>query len=309
MGRVLPARAAPAARPPAAPRHAHTDLLHALATAQAVLHAPTLALALAGIDFDLPPGAPNADDRPRLKAAAPLYFAHELERAGLLPTAELIAGLFASGAITQPLGPAAQLLHGFWRGRRERLEAQEREALFGRVIESPHFERLMRALCEAIVAQADGDDMREQVLLATHAQALAGFLAQRMDAMAAIAAQDIVAAINAALAILRDRLVQAAFSVRDLWSLLAVSGNEHGVGATDARNAAERGRNGQTVLLWLSDHASEDVLRLDPAQAADAAILASAQRWLAAQPLGAMLPRVGAALPASPSFSSFAPMV
>jgi len=270
-------------------RHPHAALLGAVSVALSALdrHEQAHATALASIDFDLPEAAPTVDDRVQLDAAAPLYFASELERAGLLGTAELIAGLFVSGTITQPLGPTATLLHEFWRGRRARLDADERNAIFERVIETPHFDRLMRALCEAIVAQADGVDLREQVLLATHAQGLGAFLAQRVDPMAAIAARDIVETINTALVFLRDRLLQAAFGVNDLWRLVAIVGSQNGVPAGMAREHLERGRHGQTVLLWLGQHVADSAIRFDPARPGDVAVIAAAQRWLAASPSAA----------------------
>lgn len=277
------------------PHHPHAALLGALSTALGTLDAcdraaeadarAALARAMAGIDFDLPSGAPSAADRVQLAAAAPLYFASELERAALLPTAELIAGLFASGAITQPLGPVAQLLHGFWRGRRDRLEATERNAIFSRVFEAPHFDRMMSAVCTAIVAQADGDDLREQVTLATQAQSLAAFLAQRVDPMATLAARDIVATINTALQFLRDRQLQAAFAVNSLWNLVGIAAPQTGVSAGLAQQHVERGRSGQTVLLWLVEHHAENAVRLDIAAPDQTQVLVAAQRWLASRAL------------------------
>lgn len=271
------------------PRHRYADLLGAVSLALSICAAPATAQALAGIDFDLPEGAPTAEDRVQLEAAGPLYFASELERAALLPTAELIAGLFASGAIVQPLGPAAKLLHDFWRGRRERMTAEEREAVFARVIETPYFDRLMRGLCEAIAAHADpavpgGPGLHAQVALATQAQSLGAFLAQRVDPMATIAARDIVETINTALAFLRDRQLQLAFGVRDLWRLVEIVGSQHGVAAGDAQQHVDRGRSGQTVLLWLSKHDAEQAIVLDPASPADVELLVAAQRWLASAP-------------------------
>ena len=274
-------------------RHPHAELLGALAQAQAALQTPAFAQALSGlIDFDLPPGTPSATDAVQVKAAAPLYFASELERAGLLPTAELVAGLFASGAVVQPLGPAAQLLHAFWRARGDRLSEEERLAIFARVFEAPHFGTLMAALCNAIVAQADGHDIREEVQLASHAQALGGFLAQRTDPMAAIAARDIVQTLHTALAFLRDRLVQTAFGVRDLWALVGIvdrqrtqaGGEASAIGAGGIQSALDRGRNGQAVLLWLADHLAGDTQRIAAASPEGAALIAAATRWLAASP-------------------------
>lgn len=297
------------APPPPAVRlpqqHPYAALLGALSVALGALDAHDIAYAqaLAGIDFDLPEGAPTAEDRVQLNAAAPLYFASELERAGLLPTAELIAGLFVSGAITQPLGPTANLLHDFWRGRRERLDADERVAIYARVIEIPHFDRLMRVLCEGIVAQADGDDLREQVVVATHAQSFAAFLAQRVDPMASIAARDIVETINTALVFLRDRKLQAAFAVHDLWRLVAIVGSQNGIPSGAAQQHVERGRSGQTVLLWLADHYADNAIRLDAAKPEDVEVIVAAQRWLAS-------PSVMSSSATSPSASALPmPMV
>lgn len=304
--------------PAFAGRHAHDALLHALAQSLAALdaHAAQVALALdLGDAIDLPPGAPNALDQAALQAAAPLYFASELESAGLLPTAELIAGLFASGTINQPLGPGAQLLNAFWRARHERLGPDERHAIFARVIEAPHFDRLMAALCSAIVAQAGGGDsayrvplpgpgVRERVALESAVQALGEFLAQRVDPMAAMAAHDIVGNINAALAFMRDRLLQAAFGVQSLWALVAVA--NAGAGATAAQRPdanlvqqhVEQGRAGQTVLLWLAAHAAGPVPALDAGKPDDFELIGAAQRWLSGRiTTPATTPAVAPALP------------
>ncbi|GAB2507593.1 hypothetical protein [Lysobacter humi (ex Lee et al. 2017)] len=286
-------------------RPAHAALVEALgfAAAQVAGHEQAFARALVFDPgaIDLPPGAPNAMDAAALRAAGPLYFAAELEAAGLLRCAELVAGLFASGAITQPLGPAAQSIHAFWRSRRERLQAEEREAIFARVIEAPHFERLMTALCRAIVAQADNagvdglrPDLHEHVGLAGAAQALAEFLAQRIDAMASIAARDVVETLNLAIAFLRDRMLQVAFGTHSLWSLVATAASGDGVTPGDAgavQRHADRGRAGQTVLAWLAGHYDGDSLALDPRDAETGALVMAAQRWLDAaaspRPVGA----------------------
>lgn len=287
------------------PRHEHAGLLHALASALAALdrHEARLVRALAELgSIDLPPGAPRPEDRMQLQAAAPLYFASELEAAGLLPTAELIAGLFASGAITQPLGPSAQLLHAFWRGRRDRLEANERAALFARVIERPYFDRLMSALCQAIVDHADDSDLREQVALAQAGQLLGEFLSQRVDAMAALAARDIVDNVNQALGFLRDRLLQTAFGVQSLWQLVAVAGATQGAGAALVQRHVDQGRAGQTVLLWLAGHYTQETPRLDPGQVDDIEVIGAAQRWLGGRidPADAVSPRAPTRAPAMP---------
>lgn len=280
-------------------RPAHASFVQALAFAISQVDGHERALAGA-LTFDpgaidLPNGTPNAMDAAQLRAAGPLYFAAELETAGLLRCAELAAGLFASGAISQPLGPVAQSINAFWRSRRDRMEEGEREAIFNRVLEPPHFERLMGALCRAIVAQADNaddtglrSDLREQVSLATSAQALAEFLAQRMDAMASIAVRDIIETINLAIGFLRDRMLQAAFGTHSLWALVATASSRDGTtpgSANTAQSHADRGRAGQSVLAWLASHYQRASITLDPHDAADMELIMTAQRWLDAAPL------------------------
>jgi hypothetical protein len=284
------------------PNYEHSGLMRSLAVAMSALAPGHAVMAWAMSDLgaiDLPPGSPGPQDRGRLQAAAPLYFSSALEDAGLLSTAELIAGLFASGAITQPLGPTAALINDFWRNRRQRLDANERRAIFNRVIEVPYFDTLMARLCEAIVAQADGGDLRERVALEAAAGTFGEFLAQRVDPMAAIAARDIVDTINLALGFMRDRLLQTAFGVQSLWQLVAVAGQRQGQGAGMVQRHVDQGRAGQTVLLWLADNVTAQAPLLDPN---DFELIGAAQRWLSgrifASQTQSQAPVVSPALPA-----------
>ncbi|GAB1595823.1 hypothetical protein [Lysobacter claricitrinus] len=292
-------------------RPAHAALLQALslATSQVAGHERAVAHALSLDDgaIDLPDGAPSAMDAAQLRAAGPLYFAAELETAGLLRCAELVAGLFASGTITQPLGPVAQSINAFWRGRRDRLQANEREAIFSRVVEQPHFDRLMGALCRAIVAQADNADdtgirvdLRESVALSASAQSLAEFLAQRIDAMASIAVRDVIGTIHQAIGFLRDRMLQAAFGATSLWMLIATASSSDGVtigNATTVQQHADRGRAGQSVLAWLAANYQGSSIALDPRNASDTELIMAAQRWLDAAPSQPAQPAPGATSP------------
>ncbi|GAB3334070.1 hypothetical protein [Marilutibacter aestuarii] len=290
---------------PLPPRHPHDGLMRALSLAQAVLarEVATLARAQSAGDvlwdaIDLPAGSPAPQDRSRLAAAAPLYFASELENAGLLATAEQVAGLFASGAIVQPLGPVSRQLNDFWRARRERLDAGEREAIFARAIEPAAFVPQMGALCEAIVAQADGSDLRERIVLEAAADTLGAFLAQRVDPMAAMASREIVETINLALGFLRDRMLQSAFGVQSLWQLLAIHSQGRSGDASRVQRHVDQGRAGQTVLLWLAGHAFDPAPQVDPG---DLPLVGAAQRWLAGRAANRSLPGpVPGAVPALP---------
>jgi len=237
-------------------------------------------------DIELPDSAPTAEDAQHLDVIAPLYLAHELEQAGLLRTAELIAGLFASGAITQPLGPTAQLIADFWKARRERLAAAEREQLFAQVFEPQGFYPLMQALCDALANQLDNppraSDVHARVALQEAADALGGWLAPRAVGMASFAAQDIVQALAQATHFLRDRLLQTAFGVHDMWGLLNAVGSTGGADAGQIRRHVELGRQGATVLAWLAGAVPQGYA-FDPASPAGQQLMAAAEAWRVAK--------------------------
>lgn len=246
------------------------------------------ARALAAGDIDLPDLAappPAQFDAQVLQPLPSLYLAAQLDASGLLRTGELVAGLFASGAIGGPL-PArvGESLHAFWRGRHQRLVEAERAHLFATVFDPATFEPLMRRLCEALVALADNagiDDIRENVGVEHAAMMLADALWPAISGMAAFAARDVVDAIDAALKFLKERQLQLAFGVADLWGFVAVTNRAEGVAAQSARDFVERGRNGMTVLRWLVDALPKGA-RLDLAEAQADTVIAAAERWLLA---------------------------
>lgn len=283
-------RLSPSIFPPAAGRARRIDprLLRVLAQAvdtvrRAAERRHTRAAGLAELgDIELPDSAPTAEDAQHLESIAPLYLAHELERAGLLRTAELIAGLFASGAITQPLGPTAQLIADFWKARRERLSAAERDQLFAQVFEPQAFYPLMQALCDALASQLDNPpragDVHARVALQEAADALGGWLAPRAVGMAGFAAPEIVQALSQATHFLRDRLLQTAFGVHDMWGLLNAVGSTGGAGAGQVRQHVELGRQGAVVLAWLAGAVPRGYA-FEPASPAGQQLMTAAEAW------------------------------
>jgi hypothetical protein len=103
---------------------------------------------------------------------------------------------------------------------------------------------------------------------------LGEWLAPRAIGMAGFAAQDIVQALAQASHFLRDRLLQTAFGVHDLWGLLNTVGSAEGADAGRIRGHVELGRHGATVLGWLAGAV--------PQQFAFAAAGAEGQRVMAA---------------------------
>ena len=275
-------------------------LAQALATAGRVAQrgaARAATLAELG-DIELPDSAPTAEDAAHLEALAPLYLACELEHAGLLRTAELVAGLFASGAITQPLGATSQLIVEFWRGRRERLAAPEREQLFAQVFEPQTFYPMMQALCDALADQLDSpprvSDIHARVVLQEAADALAAWLSPHAVGIAAFAAQDIVQALSQATHFLRDRLLQTAFGVHDLWGLVAVVASQQDASNGNIRGRVELGRAGTTVLSWLASAVTQHYA-FDPAASDGQQLIAAAEAWRMAY--GSLQPTVAGRRP------------
>ena len=277
-------RAAPSSRQVADEQ----ELVHALAQARAALdgHAARLAQALAELGaIDLPDGPAPAVHAELLEPLGPFYLAYQLDFTGLLSTAESIAGLYASGAIEAPLGSSVHSILEFWRERRNRLTAAERKELFTRVFEQPYFDRLLRALAQDLVRHADNagqPDWQEAVALEQSARQLISFVEDRAGGMTAYAASEIIGAINTALRFMRDRALQAAFNVRDLWSLVKVAAGDPNASGMPIQNHVDLGKSGSSLLAWLARAARTGALRIDPAAPEFTKLMTAAQRWILA---------------------------
>jgi len=274
-------------------------LTQALDAAGCVLvrHERVVALALSQLgSIDLPDSA--ALDTARLQPLAPLYLVHELEQAGVLRAAEQVAALFAGGAVTHDLGALAPRLVEFWQGRQQRLTQAERAALFEQAFEAHYCYPLLRELCSALVAISDNAgvaDLREEVGLEQAASALAEFLAQRATGMITFAARDLLSALTAALALLRERALQSAFGVRDLWALVALTAGGDNRAGQQIRTRVDLARSGSAVLAWLVE--ANGRYRPDTLSPQTQELAMAAQRWLLAyqsldqQPLSSVVSR------------------
>src|SRR5580704_1957269 len=208
-----------------------------LAEAQELLRrAEAISIALADLgDIDLPPGSGGtAADQAHLRSIASLYLAAELEAALLVPAAELLASLVASGGLpgaTGDLGPAADtVLSEFWHARHQRMTAAERRALFAHLFgnEGPtapadvpglnaDFDALFIDLCEALfklddVASASSyGGVAQQTRLRTTAGRLADNLLRQTGSMTVFAARDLLATVQTALTLFKQRPLQQVF--------------------------------------------------------------------------------------------------
>src|SRR5262249_45241020 len=158
----------------------------------------------------------------------------ELEFARLLPAVEMVASLFAAGALHSDPGPAAPLLVSLWHQRNQRFSSHERQAFFGRLFgatqgpapASPEgrnsdFFSLMVQLTDAL-AKIGSDPIAavlptSQDLLRTPAEALAENLLPRTRGITLFAAQELVRDTREALAVFEQRSIQQALGESTVW--------------------------------------------------------------------------------------------
>jgi len=222
-------------------------------------------------DIDLPPATIDADPA-TVRGAATLYLAAELESARLLPSVETLAGLFMTGATAGDLGLAAEKLRTFWRRRRDRFTAAEREALFGRAFGKSYgpdlalpaagrnvgFESLLLDLTEALSRVFDdrvfgGLPPVRDVAVRSAAHALASNLGQHARGMATIAATEILTSIADALAIVKEPAVQASMGARTAWGAVAMLTRRYLTQDVDVEAHVARAKTGLAILSWLAE--------------------------------------------------------
>lgn len=222
--------------------------------------------------LDLPPvSGASPQEQEQLRTIAPLYLAAELESTRLLAAVEMLAGLWASGALPGDVGPAGELLHAFRRRTRERLTAAERDAVFGRLFGKPYgpamasagegrnraFEGHLIDLCDGLAALEPrapfGPGTQGQVRVHTAAAGLAGNLVPRTGGVAAYAARECLEALRDALEILKVRQVQATFGAGSVWLAVREIARRYLGQETDIVSRIARGRAGTAVLGWLAD--------------------------------------------------------
>jgi hypothetical protein len=225
---------------------------------------------------DLPPTTGSPADQASLHTAAPLYFASELESARLLPAVETFTGLYASGAIPVPLGPAEAAVARFWKGRHERLASSERQAFYahlfggdaGPTLADPSrsgvntsFESLMIDLAQAIyqlnplldsTSWSGGDAAIRQA-----AMALASNLSSRAGGFATFAAKDLLGTIQQAVEILKQPQVQRAVGASSLWMTVESIVRLYLHEEVDVTSHVTRGRSGMMILAWVGDVSSQ----------------------------------------------------
>jgi hypothetical protein len=260
-------------------------LEHALTLAERVTaHAYSRAqvLALGALN---PPHATQADDHAHLGAMASLYLMSQLEHASLLPSVELLAKMAVSGGLPLDLGSASSRLMQFWQHRNERFSPEERQSLFDRLFNAD-FDNFMIDLCEALYKLDEGaarpgtSNPLEQAKVRTVAAQLWDHLLNHTTGESAFAATDILAAINAAIGILKDSQLEHAFGAHTLWTTVQAILRRYGGTAEDSPAYVTRGKAGLTILTWLADAQPMLTDSARPFVGLDSPVISAAVDWL-----------------------------
>jgi hypothetical protein len=175
----------------------------------------------------------------------------------------LAGGLPVGGA-----GDAAALLDAYWLGRAERLPEDERRALYAHAL-GPGFDHLLGRLAAALAEHGPGagdDDV------AWAADELRSTVDAHLDDAARDALPLLHAQLGAALAILSEREILAAYGARDPWQLIDHLSRLELGGTRDVARHQALAAAGTVMLSWLAEGGGD---------VTDDAIDA-AQAWLAA---------------------------
>jgi hypothetical protein len=249
-------------------------------------------------DLELPPAVGSPQDAERVRLAAALYFAAELESARLLPALELFSGLWASGAFPVDLGPVGPEVVAYHRARHERLTTGEREAIFGRLFGKTYgpdlaggggrntaFEPAMIALAAAISdldvnASARGPRPADVAAVQQAGDALTENLGRRAIGISAFVTQELLGSIRTALAVFKVRPVQAAVGAHTLWDAVRLIAARYSGEQVDVQSHLVRARSGLELLSWLADGVSAGTAHGLAAPTPE--VVGHAVRWLQA---------------------------
>lgn len=237
---------------------------------------------------DLPPLTGGRLVDAQIRVSAVLYWAAELEGAGLLPFVEALAEGVATGAVMEPLGAAVHELIRFWRSREARFTGPERRALFARVLGDPAstagdaVEPLLAGLAETLRAvgraRADVGTGGLEARAVVQAQELGSVLSSRGVGIAGFAARDVAAQVRAALSVLRNADVVRAMGGGSPWMIIVRHAPRFLGRRVDPQRHLGRAQAGMRILEWIADEAP----RLDAGSvriARDARVVHDAEAW------------------------------
>jgi hypothetical protein len=249
-------------------RRSSVPLQASLALAEACLRgsgASALALGPAAdpLRLDLPSvNGPNALTAASLRILAALYFQAELEQAGVIAVAEILAeARMQLGAIDTN---AARKLDAFAQKMRSWYDRPSREMIFARVFGiggratrdegsavNHAFSQVFAAFCASVVRLSV---LRDESAVRRTANDLLNNLSARQFGNTLYAGQQIENELRAAVDILGDASIGARFQARGMWDLMR---KLLGDGTPDLARILSRGRTGLRILHWMSGELPE----------------------------------------------------
>jgi hypothetical protein len=219
--------------------------------------------------LDLPAigsGSGEAPSASTLRVLASLYLAAELEQAGVVPIAELLAD--QRDSLDLPSYEAAAKLDAFAQHQHQWFDRAGRVRLFARLFgvgpgatndagvgANRDFVSGFASLCHALVAYGTnapvvGSAIGLDATVRESAQAVLSNLAPRGLGNTLVAASRIEEQVRHAVDILRDPAIAALVGARTLQdTMLNILGKE----APDVQRLIDAGLAGQKVLVWLAD--------------------------------------------------------
>jgi hypothetical protein len=257
--------------------------------------APVRALARIG-EIQLPEIGSDPAAGESLTMAAPLYLAAHLEAAGLIVGAETVAGLIAAGGFGAGLDDVAVgEAVAFWRERRSRLQAAEREAIFTRIFGAlpglaadaglPSDNEVELAMINLADALGESSAGRWSTMslgaVCTAGRAAGELLISRTERVPTLVAADLVGVVQRSISLLRQPTVLNALAARTLWGglqqvLRRYRGEERPIGLH-----VGIGHDGVVMLSWLSTSWPQLAIgQCQPAQMQKVEVQIAAASWL-----------------------------
>jgi hypothetical protein len=240
--------------------------------------------------IDLPPLRSGALIGSQIRVVATLYWARELEEAGILPFVESIAQGVISGTWLAPIGAAIHPLVAFARRRDQRFTRPERQALFDRLFGGINgggddFDRALRAFAEAVAAigrePADQGIAHLEARAAETGRTVGTIASSGGVGVAGFAARDIVEQIRTALGLLQHPDLSRALGGGGPWQILMRHGQAALGRALDVMRRLSRARAGLALIEWIAREA-DGIERGRSRILRQAPIVSAAETWLAA---------------------------
>ncbi len=200
-------------------------------------------------------------DPAALRVIAALYLYAEHEQAGLIPVAEVLVASRETLPV-RDLNTSGKM-ETFFQHARQWYDRDLRNLLFGNLFGlgpgaeqsgNHDFQRLFASLCLSVTASAAAARFGtpgsfEDAHVVGSALDLLGNLGSRQYGSVLVGARAIHDQLAAAVDLLTDRNLQAAFDAHGLWDLMQkILGNQ----SPDFGRLARRGQNGQRILEWLA---------------------------------------------------------